>query len=367
MRTIWHYKDHLPPVEDHCKVQLGEGQTPLIRSRYIGPLLGLHNLYFKLENLNPTGSYKDRFAAAFIGSLLQKGAPYCIATSSGNTGSALAAYCAAANTACYIVVVDNAPADKIRQMQLYGARTLMVEGFGLDTAITNAVFSQLEKRAAANNLSLPISAYRYCPEGMVGVQTIAYEVLDELQGNVQHIFSPAGGGGLTLAIANGVIAYLPYTTCKVHCVQPEGNNTIAGALKSGAGQAQEVPRSTTKVSGLQVPGVLDGTDTLLRCRQTGGTGFLVTDEQVFEMQQLLACKEGVFCEAAGAVSVSALKEALDTGQVSANDTIVCVITGSGFKDMSAPARQQYLVQQEEKFNMDTLLQFLATIQKHDAL
>ncbi len=45
---------------------LGEGHTPLVKSRHIGPALGLPSLYFKLENLNPTGSYKDRFAAVFI-------------------------------------------------------------------------------------------------------------------------------------------------------------------------------------------------------------------------------------------------------------------------------------------------------------
>ena len=42
---------------------LGEGNTPLVPSIAIGPKLGLENLYFKLENCNPTGSYKDRFVA----------------------------------------------------------------------------------------------------------------------------------------------------------------------------------------------------------------------------------------------------------------------------------------------------------------
>lgn len=361
MKTIWHYNDYLPAVDDGFKIIIGEGQTPLVRSRYIGPSLGLSNLFFKLENLNPTGSYKDRFAAAFISSLLQKQLPYCIATSSGNTGAALAAYCAAAQIDCYVVVVDGAPLAKLRQMQFYGGNTIMVEGFGIDTAITNKVFTQLEQLTLAKNISLPISAYRYCPEGMLGVQTIAYEVLDELEGQVHHIFSPAGGGGLTLAIAKGIMIYKPEVNCKVHCVQPEGNNTIASALATGLDQATEIPRSTTLVSGLQVPGILDGTNTLHYCRQTGGTGFVVDDEAIFQTQKMLAQKEGIFCEPAGAVSVSGLISAVKKGRVNKDENTVCLITGSGFKDMVSAERQFQLPAIEKKYTVNNFLEFLATI------
>ena len=52
---------------------LGEGNTPLVPSRWIGPRLGLRGLYFKLEQTNPTGSYKDRFAARFVARLRDAG------------------------------------------------------------------------------------------------------------------------------------------------------------------------------------------------------------------------------------------------------------------------------------------------------
>src|SRR5258707_15759415 len=75
---------------------LGEGQTPLVPSRRIGPAAGLKNLFFKLESSNPSGSYKNRFAAGAISHLIARGNRGCVATASRNTGSALAAYCAAA-------------------------------------------------------------------------------------------------------------------------------------------------------------------------------------------------------------------------------------------------------------------------------
>jgi threonine synthase len=258
--------------------------------------------------------------------------------------------------------VDDAPLPKIQQIQLYGKKILMVEGFGKDAEITGKVFSLLENLSREKNTPLPISAYCYCPEGMLGVQTIAYEILDDLGGKVDHIFSPSGGGGLTLAIAKGVTEYKTVAShCKVNCVQPEGNNTIAGALRNGLLKATEIPSSSTQVSGLQVPGILDGTETLIQCRKTGGNGYVVKDEMVFQTQKNLTQNEGIFCEPAGAVSVSALSDAVKQKEISAEDTIVCLITGSGFKDISATAGRFRLSQVNEKHSIHNLSQFLATI------
>jgi threonine synthase len=84
------------PTPTPTTLTLGEGHTPLIRSRWLGPRLGVRDLRFKLEHLNPSGSYKDRFAARFVGNHLAAGYPFVLATSSGNTGAALATYAAAA-------------------------------------------------------------------------------------------------------------------------------------------------------------------------------------------------------------------------------------------------------------------------------
>lgn len=364
MKSIWHYKDLLPEIPEDCRLSIGEGQTPLVKSHFIGPSLGLKNLYFKLENLNPTGSYKDRFAATFISSLLQKKVRSLLSTSSGNNGAALAAYSGAAGIDCYLVIVDGAPIPKIQQMQLYGGRLIMVNQFGINSLVTKEVFSLLEQVAKEKNISLPISAYCYCPEGMQGVQTISYEILDELEGNVQHIFSPSGGGGLTLAIAKGILDYEKYTsTCKVHCVQPFGNNTIAGPLRDGKERSTEIAHSSTLISGLQVPSILDGNETLQHCRKTRGTGYLVDDELIFKTQKALAQKEGIFCEPAGTVSVSALSDAVNRKGISPDEVVVCVITGSGFKDMSAVANQFNLPKMDKKININDLSQFLETIRK----
>jgi threonine synthase len=325
----------LSPIPEQYRISLGEGDTPLVKSRSIGPTLGLDKLYFKLENLNPTGSYKDRFASVFVSLLLSKGQNFCIATSSGNTGAAMAAYCAAAGIKCLIVVVEGAPQSKIKQMQLYGADIVMIKGFGKDAGITSAVFNTLKKFVSGRNILLPISAYCYCREGMEGIQTIAYEVLDTLQ-QVDHIFSPAGGGGLTLAMAKAILtAQSVKKLPKVHCVQPYGNNTIAGPLRNNEKKAVVVDICSTQISGLQVPSVLDGNEVIDSCRSLGGNGYLVEDIDVYRMQKDLAQREGIFCEPAGAVSLAGLVSAIQRREVSPEEKVVCLVSGSGFKDIGA--------------------------------
>ena len=333
MKSIWKYESHLPLVEEQYRVLLGEGQTPLAKSRYVGKLLGIHNLYFKLENLNPTGSYKDRFAAVLVSEMVAKGQKVCIATSSGNTGAALSAYCAAAGITCILVVVDGAPLPKVKQMQLYGAHSIMVKDFGKSAEVTSQVFTQLEEICSANQLPLPISAFRYCPSAMQGVQTLVYEIQEELNGQVDHIFAPAGGGGLTLAVTRGVLTSA--STSKVHCVQPEGNDTIASPLRNGGGRAVAVAASTTQVSGLQVASVIDGDQVIENCRKLGGSGYVVSDDEVFKWQKLMAQKEGIFCEPAGAVALAGLAEAVSRNEIQKEEAVVCLVTGSGFKDMAS--------------------------------
>lgn len=361
MNTIWKYERFLPQVAEPYRVLLGEGQTPLVKSKSIGKALGIDNLYFKLENLNPTGSYKDRFASVLVSEMVARGQKVCIATSSGNTGAALAAYCAAAGIVCIIVVVDGAPLPKVKQMQLYGAHILMVKGFGKDPEVTARIFDDLETLSKAQGLPLPISAYRYCPSAMQGVQTIGYEITEELGNTNCHIFSPAGGGGLTLAVTKGVLTGEYPSATKVSCVQPEGNDTIASAIRAQRVHANAVKYSTTVVSGLQVANVLDGDAVIENIRLLGGNGYVVADAEVFAWQKALARQEGIFCEPAGAVALSGLSLALKKQEVDQDAAVVCLITGSGFKDMLSVENNFSLAAVsplDEKGAIESILEFL---------
>ena len=338
---IWHWADALPAVAAEHRFTLGEGGTPLVRSRRLGPRAGLANLFFKLEAGNPTGSYKDRFAAAAISHLRAAGKTECLASSSGNTGAALAGYCAAAGLRCRIVVVETAPPGKLRQMLAYGAEIVRVRGFGLDPAVTARTFSTLQRLGAAPQRALQISAYAFSPAGMSGVETLGLELAAHFAGTPGHVFCPAGGGGLCLAVARGLATAVRRgelaRSPAVHCVQPAGNATIAAPLRAGAARGQSVI-CTTRISGLQVPNVLDADEVIAACRASGGTGQLVEDEAVWQLQARLALEEGLFTEPAGAVALAGALQAAAAGEIDAGASVVCLLTGSGFKDESSVGR-----------------------------
>jgi threonine synthase len=338
--SIWRHADWLHPTPTVARVTLGEGSTPLVASRRIGPAEGLTNLYYKLESCNPTGSYKDRFAAAAISEMVAQGQTRCIATSSGNTGAALAAYCAATGISCEIAILETTPEGKLRQMQAYGALLRRVRGFGVSSAATAATMEYLREKSGQPDAALQISAYAFSPIGMTGVQTLSYELAEQLA-EIEHVFSPAGGGGLTLAVARGFgvlrraekIAASP----RIECVQPAGNDTIATPLRDGAEQARAV-ECTSLISGLQVANVLDGDEVIRECRASGGSGHVVSDAEIWETQARLAREEGIFCEPAGAVALAGALQARREGRIEADAKTVCLVTGSGFKDPASVER-----------------------------
>lgn len=338
MNGIWRWADWLPSIPNAARITLGEGSTPLVQSVSIGPKCGLSNLWFKLESVNPTGSYKDRFAAAAIADMRARGKTMCVATSSGNTGASLAAYCAVAGIRCRIAIVETAPSDKLRQMLAYGAELFRVRGFGLDPQATAAVFAGLGRRAAEPDAQLQISAFRHSPVGMSGVQTLVWEMEDA---RPDHIFVCAGGGGLALAVARGATRLREegrWPRCPaIHCVQPEGNATIAGPIRRGESRAVAV-RCESGISGLQVPTVIDGDETIAAIRATGGTGILIADQEALACQKRLAREEGLFCEPAAAVPLAGCLRAVSEGRVQPDERVICLITGSGFKDTASAER-----------------------------
>ena len=336
--TIWQWADAFSDISPEFQVTLGEGNTPLVASKQIGPSAGLDHLYFKLESCNPTGSYKDRFASAAISDMRSNGKTRVVGTSSGNTGSSVAAYCAAAGIPAEIAIVETAPPGKLHQMLAYGASLYQVKGMGMDPNVSKRAMEILQRKADRPDSKLQISAFRFAPEGMAGVQTISYELAAQAEAAehaIDQVFVPAGGGGLAIAVARGfedpASPGTRYKKPAVHCVQPSGNDTIAGPLREGADRARSV-NCTSKISGLQVANVIDGDEAIVACRRLGGTGYLVDDQETWDVQKRLAREEGIFCEPAGAVAVAGALAAARAGELPRDHHTVALVTGIGFKD-----------------------------------
>ena len=122
---MWRFADMLPDVEP---VSLGEGNTPMIRSRHNS------NVFIKDEGLNPTGSFKARGLCAAVTMCKAYGVKKVAIPSAGNAASALAAYSAAAGIEAHIFMPKDVPLANLVECKFYGARVTLVDGLIGDCA-----------------------------------------------------------------------------------------------------------------------------------------------------------------------------------------------------------------------------------------
>ena len=183
------YRELLPGGDAPDWVSLGEGGTPLLKSRHIGPKLGLSQLYFKCEGQNPTGSFKDRFVAVSVNLARSFGFTRVVTTSTGNLGVSVAAYCTAADLYC-VVVVPTTVAPEIRdEIRRFGARVIVT---AIDRRVE--VFEEITRSGAFfpifANFRRPIQN----PFGIEGYKTFAYEIIEQLGDAPRFVIFPCARG-----------------------------------------------------------------------------------------------------------------------------------------------------------------------------
>jgi threonine synthase len=332
----------LLPVQDTAILStLGEGNTPLIRSGYFSRELNIPELYFKLENTNPTGSFKDRIMACEVSLMRQRGCRVCLGPSTGNAGAALAAYAARFGIRCYIFATENADAGKLQQMLFHGARVQRIQGFGVSSQHTEDVFAALKQVADRSGAHLVCSAFQYNALGMEAVKTISFEICEQLQDTPNSVFLPIAGGGLLSATWKGFQTF--HHLGKIHRlpsmngVQSAGCPTVTRAVQEG-GRAPSPQPSMTSIGALAAPFAPDGQLAVQSIVESGGWGYDPTDDEIYSAQRMLARNEGIYAEPIGAASVAGLIQAQRQKSIDPEDRIVCVITGHGFKDPESVAR-----------------------------
>jgi threonine synthase len=311
---------------------LGEGNTPLIPSRRIGPGLGLKHLYFKHEGCNPSGAFKDRGGSLVAALALEAGAKGVVTASSGNAGAAIAAYSAAVGLPCLLLLEPGAPPAKLRQALATGAKVLSVEG----------VFSHGPTASGDMILALA-SALNYYP-GFIwapvnpylleSMKTVSYEVVDQLSTFPEVVVSPVGGGDLLTGMWRGYLelkraGVIPNVPRMVG-VQSLSASPLVEAFRKGLERVETLPCANSKISGINV--AFSGEHALQAIRSSEGTVVGVSDEEAFEMQRRLALEEGIWVEPAAVVSVTALRSLVEQGWIKPDERVVCLMTGAGFKD-----------------------------------
>lgn len=332
---LWRYSPWLP-VDYHPGLFLGEGQTPLIPSRSIGPALGLKRLFFKCEHLNPTGSFKDRQVSVGVVAAVKWGKKGCITSSSGNAGASLATYCARAGIPCVTLVPAGTPPAKLAQMEAHGAKTLLLGRASADADKYLLRLHFVQWLASRLGWWPAITARSANPFMIEGAKTIFFEICETFGWrSPRWVVLPVGGGGLAGAtwlaaqqlFQAGMIAEVPHLLG----VQPVGASTVSRTVKESLPEINPV-QPTTRISGIGAPLPYDGMWAVNAIRQSGGDACEISDEEAEEVSRLLAREEGLYVETAGAASVAGLIRWLRQGaRLGPEETVVCVLTGHGLK------------------------------------
>ena len=323
MGVIARYREHLPVSDSTPVVDLREGSTPLVRSRNIGPALGLKALYFKYEGLNPTGSFKDRGMAVAVAKAMERGARVLVCASTGNTSASAAAYAASQRLRAIVVVPAGEIAlNKLSQALMYGAKVIALRG-NFDAALT-VVRELAEQYPVA--LVNSVNPYR-----IEGQKTAAFEIVDELGEAPDYLVLPVGNAGNITAYWKGFREYhlggrskrLP----RMVGAQAEGAAPIV------LGSPVENPKTIASAIKIGNPASWEGATTARD--ESGGLIEAVTDSEILAAQVRLASSEGLFAEPASAAPLALLFRLLREGKVERDSTTVVVLTGTGLKDPDA--------------------------------
>lgn len=302
---------------------LGEGQTPVLSLPSLARHFGLSRISAKAEYLNPTGSYKDRIAAATVKDAFRRAHRGWIGTSSGNGGAAMSAYGSRAGLPGFLCIPVSTPPEKLKSIVPYGTTLFVMSEIGLRE------MEAIKDLAHDFNLKMSVTAYQYNAEGMTGAELIGNEL--RIQGSFTHVYVPTGGGGLLVAVARG-LQEKSQISPKIICAQPTGCGPISRHLRNEL-DTPTISTCDSMISGLLLPNPPDGRLATEEVRRTKGWGCLVDDEVAYAMQDLLARIEGIFVEPASALALAAMIQDFRLGLISESDNPLVILTGSGLKDL----------------------------------
>jgi threonine synthase len=336
--SMWRYFHMLPLDDKGWAVSQGEGWTPLVDAPRLAKELGVRNLLLKNETVNPTGSYKDRQISFGISKAREAGARTVAVVSSGNVAASAASYSAIAGMKCNIFAPSNASEEKLIQARMYGASF-----FRVDTLSSSRIFDLVIKACKKKGWYLLSTAGLYNPYHVEGAKTIAYELFEKTDSLPDWIIAPVGGGGLLGGVWRGLTELAMLGKFRIMPrlvgIQSSACTPLVNAIEKNLSPADVIANPVAvgdTIAGAIADDILyDAYTALPAIRETGGHAFSVTDDEMLEAEKMLAQTAGIFAEPASASTIAGVKKLCDTGLVRSGDTVCCIITGSGLKDLAS--------------------------------
>jgi threonine dehydratase len=279
-------------------------RTPLVRLNSPGEPA---EIYLKLENLQPIGSFKIRGASNAMAQLppeqLRRGV---LTASAGNMAQGVAYRAKELGIPCTVVVPDTAPAVKLEAVERLGGRLIKVS--------FERWWQTFQERTYPGVDATFIHAFDD-PHVMAGNGTIGLEILEDLP-DVDAVVIPWGGGGLTCGIASALRAKKP--DCRVYAAETATAAPLSASL--AAGSVQVVDYQPSFVDGIGSRTVF--AQMLDRARQLIDGVLVAGLAEIAAAVRLLAGHNRVVAEGAGACPVACAR----TGKAGTGK-VVCVVSG----------------------------------------
>jgi threonine synthase len=318
--TLWRYREAIPILQDEHILSMGEGFTPLEETEFNG-----HRVFLKIDYLFPTGSYKDRGATVLVSKLRELGIRKVVEDSSGNAGSAIAAYCARAGIECEICVPQSTSSGKLIQIQAYGATVKKVEGSREKTA----------EVAMETASKIYYASHCWNPFFLHGTKTFAFEIWEQIGWKAPDVLVlPVGHGTLFLGAyigfkelnEAGKVERIP----RLVGIQSAACAPLYQAFKKGWKENFPIEKKETMAEGIAIANPVRGRQILGAIRETGGKVLTVTEKEIGVALKEMS-RKGHFIEPTSAATIAGLKKYLS--QKMQKEIVVSTLTGMGLKSI----------------------------------
>jgi|TARA_B110000116_G_scaffold268250_1_gene281968 threonine synthase len=320
MYLIEKYKNFLPINSDTPLISMGEGFTPLVKSRNIVKDIGCKELYFKLEGCNPSGSFKDRGMVMAVSKALEKKAKKIICASTGNTSASAAAFGAYCGLETIVLIPEGKISlGKLSQAVAYGAKIISVRG-NFDQALN------LVKEIAGKEDSIEL-VNSLNPNRIHGQKTGAFEIVDELGYSPDYMVLPVGNAGNITAYWEGYKIY--HDLKNIELPKMTGFQAMNSApIVNNA----PVKNPQTIATAIRIGNPASWNQARNALQESNGSINAIEDDRIIEAYKHIASMEGIFVEPASSITIAGLYHMKNKNYDFSGQSVVCVLTGSGLKD-----------------------------------
>lgn len=339
-QDIFRYKALLPVSNLDLASPLRVGMSPFYTAQRLGATVGLQRLYLKDDGQNPSASFKDRAGAVALVRAREIGATVLCGASTGNAGSSMACLAASVGMPCVIFVPEKAPAAKIAQLLIFGATVLAVKG-SYDDAFDLCMHVCAQRGWFNRNTG-------HNPFTREGKKTAAFEMYEQLGDIPDWVAVPTGDGNIIAGVWKGFCdlkeAGIADKIPRMLCTQSEASAAISQTVWTVQQTDGNLPdwktvdvanvSATTVADSISVDQPRDGLAAVRAVLESGGAAVTVSDSDILAAIPEMARGSGVFAEPAAACAWAGVKQAAREGILTAEETVVCLCTGNGLKDVA---------------------------------